>query len=118
MEAEFPGLPIVLVLFLVVDALACAIPLGYASRRFDAVDCPARVRVLVPWIEVAAAVGLSVGLWVPAVGVVTGACLTVYYVIAVGFHFGARDRLVDALPAIVLLVAAVIVTLISFLPPA
>ncbi|NIR35292.1 MAG: hypothetical protein GWN79_03135 [Actinobacteria bacterium] len=48
----------------------------------------------------------------------TGACLTVYYVIAVGFHFGARDRLVDALPAIVLLVAAVIVTLISFLPPA
>lgn len=116
MEADLPGVVIVVVIFLVLDSLASAIPVGFVSRRLDAVDCPARLRMLVPWVEVGLAVGLAAGLWEPVVGVIAGGCLIAYFVAAAGFHLGARDRAGPTALAVAMLAVAVIVTFVSFAP--
>lgn len=42
-------------------------------------------------IKVAAALGLVAGIWIPWLGLVTSACLVVYFVVAIGMHLRARD---------------------------
>jgi hypothetical protein len=73
------------------DAVFCAIPLGFVTRCLDDVRLPTRYRSALPVLKVAAASGLTAGLWVDHLGAVTAACLVAYFVLAVAAHLRVRD---------------------------
>jgi hypothetical protein len=79
--------------------VACAIPLPPTEKSLDTLGVPEIVRPVLPVVKVASAIGLlSVG-WFPALARLTTAMLTLYFVLAVGAHIRARDKVVNALPA-------------------
>lgn len=109
MEAE-PVLPVlVLVVFQVIDGISCAIPTPFIVRALDRVDCPARLRPVLPVLKLSSAVGLVAGLWVPGLGLVTIGALVGYFLVAIGFHIRARDSFVSTIGAASMLVGVLIV---------
>jgi hypothetical protein len=81
------------------DAVACAIPVAPITRSLDTVGLPDSVRPVLPVVKTAAAVGLLSVTRFPAVARLTTAMLTLYFVLAVGAHIRARDKVVNAIPA-------------------
>ncbi len=81
------------------DAVACAIPLPPIKKTLDELGVPAGVRPVLPAAKAAAAVGLLSVSWFPALARLTTAMLTVYFVLAVGAHVRAHDKMVNAVPA-------------------
>ena len=81
----------VLAAYLAVSAIGDAIPLPFVTQVLDAIDFPPRYRWIFAPIKAAAAVGLFSARWFPALTRLTTALLTVYFVLAVGFHVKARD---------------------------
>ena len=81
------------------DAVACAIPLPPIAKTLDDLGVPASVRPVLPVVKAAAAIGLLSVTWFPALARLTTAMLTLYFVLAVGAHVRARDKVVNALPA-------------------
>ena len=73
------------------DAVMCFEPVGFIAKCFADVGLPRALWPVMPWVKVAATVGLLVGLWVPYVGALTDAALVVYFVCAVSAHIRARD---------------------------
>jgi hypothetical protein len=78
-------------LFMAFDAALYAIPVKFVTEGLDKVEFPARYRWIFPPIKTAAAAGLFAAGRLPAVGRLTTAMLTVYFALAVGSHFRARD---------------------------
>jgi DoxX-like protein len=92
------------------DAVACAIPVPPIAKVLDNLGIPDSVRPVLPVVKAAAAVGLlSVG-WFPALARLTTAMLTLYFVLAVGAHIRARDKVVNALPAATFLATFAVMT--------
>jgi DoxX-like family len=85
--------------FQAVDAVACAIPVPPVTKAMDALGIPQEIRWLLPASKAASVVGLLSVSRLPALARLTTAMLTVYFVLAVGAHIRARDRIVNALPA-------------------
>ena len=85
--------------FQAVDAVACAIPVPPVAKTMDALGIPQEIRWLLPASKAASVVGLLSVSRIPALARLTTAMLTVYFVLAVGAHIRARDRIVNALPA-------------------
>ena len=81
------------------DAVACAIPLPPIAKILDDLGVPDSVRPVLPVVKAAAAVGLLSVSWFPALARLTTAMLTLYFVLAVGAHIRARDKVVNVLPA-------------------
>jgi hypothetical protein len=81
----------VLAVIQLADAAFCAVPLRFVTECLDDVRLPHRVRPLLPFLKVAAAIGLTAGLWVEYLGAVTAFCVTAYFVLAVGAHIRVRD---------------------------
>jgi DoxX-like family len=81
------------------DAVACAIPLPPIAKVLDDLGVPDSVRPVLPMVKAAAAIGLLSVSWFPALARLTTAMLTLYFVLAVGAHIRARDKVVKALPA-------------------
>ena len=81
------------------DAVACAIPLPPIAKILDDLGVPDSVRPVLPVVKAAAAVGLLSVSWFPALARLTTALLTLYFVLAVGAHIRARDKVVNVLPA-------------------
>lgn len=81
------------------DAVACAIPVPYIAKALDDLGVPADIRWVFPVVKAAAAVGLLSVRWFPGLARLTTAMLTVYFMLAVGAHIRARDRVVNAVPA-------------------
>src|ERR1700741_2225615 len=81
------------------DAVACAIPLPPIAKVLDDLGVPDSVRPVLPVVKAAAAIGLLSVSWFPALARLTTAMLTLYFVLAVGAHIRARDKVVNALPA-------------------
>jgi len=81
------------------DAVACAIPLPPIAKALDDLGVPDSVRPVLPVVKAAAAIGLFSVSWFPALARLTTAMLTLYFVLAVGAHIRARDKVVNALPA-------------------
>ncbi|CAM4080236.1 hypothetical protein MB901379_02123 [Mycobacterium basiliense] len=81
------------------DAVACAIPLPAIAKILDDLGVPDTVRPVFPVVKAAAAVGLLSVTRFPALARLTTAMLTFYFVLAVGAHVRARDRLVNMIPA-------------------
>lgn len=80
-------------------AVADAIPVQFVTQVLDTIGFPPRYRWIFAPIKAAAAVGLFSVRWFPALARLTTAMLTLYFVLAVGFHARARDRSVSAAAA-------------------
>lgn len=68
-------------------------------------------------VKLAAAIGLIVGIWIPALAALTSGALVVYFIVAMGMHIRARDYgrnlFVNATGMLVLCTAALVFTLIQ-----
>jgi hypothetical protein len=89
----------VLAAFQAADAVACAIPVPPIAKTLDALGIRQEIRWLLPASKAASVIGLLSVSRIPALARLTTAMLTVYFVLAVGAHIRARDRIVNALPA-------------------
>jgi hypothetical protein len=85
--------------FQAADAVACAIPLPVIAKTLDVLGIPQNIRWLLPASKVASVIGLLSASRIPALARLTTAMLTLYFVLAVGAHLRARDRIVNAIPA-------------------
>jgi DoxX-like family len=92
------------------DAVACAIPLPPIAKILDDLGVPDSIRPVLPVVKAAAALGLLSVSWFPALARLTTAMLTLYFVLAVGAHIRARDKVVNALPAASLLTTFAVMT--------
>ena len=81
------------------DAVACAIPVAPIAKTLDDLGVPENVRPVMPVVKAAAAFGLLSVRWFPGLARLTTAMLTLYFVLAVGAHIRARDKVVNTLPA-------------------
>ncbi|MGV9802571.1 DoxX family protein [Mycobacterium sp. NPDC003449] len=81
------------------DAVACALNAPPVVQAFDDVGVPPRIRWIFPVIKGASAVGLLAAGRYPALGRLTTALLTVYFVLAVGAHVRVHDKPVNMIPA-------------------
>jgi hypothetical protein len=101
----------VLAAFQAGDAVACAIPVPPIAKTLDALGIPQEIRWLLPASKAASVIGLLSVSRIPALARLTTAMLTVYFVLAVGAHIRARDRIVNALPAASFLATYAMLTL-------
>ena len=92
-------------------AVACAIPVPPIAKTLDALGIPQEIRWLLPASKAASVIGLLSVSRIPALARLTTAMLTVYFVLAVGAHIRARDRIVNALPAASFLATYAMLTL-------
>jgi hypothetical protein len=81
------------------DAVACAIPVPPIAKFLDDLDVPGGVRPVLPVAKAASAIGLLSVTRFPGLARLTTAMLTLYFVLAVGVHIRARDKLVNVIPA-------------------
>src|ERR1700753_1620080 len=81
------------------DAVACAIPLPPIAKALDQCGVPQSLPWIPPGAKAAAVIGLLSASRIPALARLTTAMLTLYFVLAVGAHLRARDRIVNAGPA-------------------
>lgn len=70
------------------------------------VGVPERMLTPLGGVLLAAAVGFVVGIWWEPLGVVTSACVVLYFVLAVGQHVRMRQLANVAMPVLILLLAA------------
>lgn len=63
--------------------------------------------------ELLGAIGLLVGVWVPVIGQLAAAGLTIYFVGAVVAHFRAKETVKEAAPALFLAVLAIAVLVLQ-----
>lgn len=82
------------------DAVACGAQVPPVKKVLDTLEVPERLLPVFPLVKGAAAVGLLSERWFPALARLTTAMLTLYFVLAVGWHIRARDKLVNSLPAV------------------
>jgi DoxX-like protein len=85
--------------FHAVDAVGCAVQVAPIKKVLDDLGVPEGVRPVLPVVKAAAAIGLLSVTRFPALARLTTAMLTVYFLLAVGAHIRARDKIVNALPA-------------------
>ncbi len=85
--------------FQVGDAVACAIPVPYIAEALETLGVPDSVRPVLHVVKAASAVGLLSVTRFRALARLTTAMLTLYFVLAVGAHIRARDKVVNAIPA-------------------
>lgn len=85
--------------FHAVDAVACGVQVAPIKKLVDDLGVPDEVRRVLPVVKAAAAVGLLSVTRFPALARLTTAMLTLYFVVALGAHIRARDKVVNTLPA-------------------
>jgi DoxX-like family len=85
--------------FHAVDAVLCGVQIAPIKKVLDDVGLPENVRPVLPVVKAAAAVGLLSVTWFPGLARLTTAMLTLYFVLAVGAHARAHDKIVNAIPA-------------------
>lgn len=116
MEVDFPALAIALIVFQVLDAIACIGPIPYIRRALDQIDCPERIVKLLPFVKFDSAVGLTIGLWVPWVGAATIVALVAYFCVAIWFHVRAHDTLPNTIGAVIVMGFVIVVGVLSYFP--
>ena len=65
-------------------------------------------------IEVAGALGLLIGIWIPILGLLAAIGFVLYFLGALIMHIRSKDAAKDMAPALVLLVLSIIVTILQF----
>jgi len=92
------------------DAVACGVQVAPIKKVLDDLGVPEGLRPVFPVVKAAAAVGLLSVSWFPALARLTTAMLTLYFVLAVGAHVRARDKIVNVLPAAAFLATFAVMT--------
>lgn len=82
---------IVLAAISVVDGILCLKPAAFIAQCFEDVRWPRRYWWLMSPIKFAAGAGLIAGIWIPGLGLLTTACLVLYFLVAIAMHIRARD---------------------------
>ena len=85
--------------FMAADAVLFAIRVPFIIKTLDTIEFPERHRWIFAPIKLAAAIGLLSATRLPALARVTTAMLTLYFMLAVGFHIRARDASSSAVAA-------------------
>jgi len=85
--------------YMAVSAVGDAIPMPFVTQVLDAINFPPRYRWIFAPIKAAAAIGLFSARWSSGLARLTTAMLTIYFVLAVGFHVKARDLSLAAIGA-------------------
>lgn len=107
---------VVLALIQVIDAAMCLGPAAFIRDCFNDVEFPRKWWWTMPVIKLGAATGLIAGIWIPALGLLTGCALILYFIIAIGMHIHSRDFGRNLfLNATGMLLLCTAVTLFSFL---
>jgi hypothetical protein len=92
------------------DAIACGIPIPPIAKALDQYGVPQNIRWILPVVKAASAIGLLAAGRIPALGRLTTAMLTLYFMLAVGAHIRVRDRIVNTLPAATFLATYALLT--------
>ena len=92
------------------DAVACAIPLPAITKSLDTVGLPQQVRWVLPVVKGLSAVGLLAAGRFPGLARLTTLLLTLYFVVALGAHIRVRDTVVNAIPAVAMLILCAVLT--------
>jgi hypothetical protein len=85
------------------DAAFNAVADEWVKDDLDHLGFPKDLRAIFPIIKTASSVGLLIGLRRPRLGRTTAVALVAYFLIALGFHVRAKDRLVQYVPAAAML---------------
>ena len=96
--------------FHAVDAVACGVQVAPIKKTLDNRGVPDDIRPVLPVVKAAAAVGLLSVTRFPGLARLTTAMLTLYFVLAVGAHIRARDKIVNTLPAAMFLATFAVMT--------
>jgi hypothetical protein len=96
--------------FHAVDAVGCAVQVAPIKKVLDDLEVPDTVRRVLPVVKAAAAVGLLSVTWFPALARLTTGMLTLYFILAVGAHVRAQDKMVNAIPAATFLATFAVMT--------
>ena len=96
--------------FHAVDAVASGVQVAPIKKTLDNLGVPDDIRPVLPVVKAAAAVGLLSVTRFPGLARLTTAMLTLYFVLAVGAHIRARDKIVNALPAATFLATFAVMT--------
>lgn len=105
------------VLSLLLAAVLLASALIKLTRWERFIHAYPRAGVPMSWLNtlavvlLAGAAGLVVGLFWTPIGVITGACLVVYFIVAVGFHIRTGDLVHSPTPALLAVLAGAVLTL-------
>lgn len=110
MQADPAWPAVALAVIHLLDGLACVGPIEPIRQALDRVECPPRIRRLLPPIKFAAAAGLVAGLWLPGLGLVTCLALVVYFLLAIASHLRVHDRIVHTIGAVAMLAIVIAVT--------
>ena len=87
-----PVWPIILLAVIsLVDGLLCVKPVPFIAQCYGGVNWPRKYWWLMPPIKSAAAAGLIAGIWIPGLGIITTACLILYFLVAITMHVRAHD---------------------------
>jgi DoxX-like family len=85
--------------FHAVDAVGCAVQVAPIKKILDDLDIPEDIRPVFPVVKGAAAIGLASVTRFPALARLTTVMLTLYFILAVGAHVRAKDKIVNTIPA-------------------
>jgi hypothetical protein len=96
--------------FHAVDAVGCAVQVAPIKKILDDLDIPEGIRPVFPVVKGAAAIGLASVTRFPALARLTTAMLTLYFVLAVGAHVRAKDKIVNMIPAATFLTTFALMT--------
>jgi len=115
-DVDAPALAIALIVFQLLDAIACIGPVSFIRKSLDQINCPESIRKLLPFVKFDSAVGLAIGLWVPWVGAATIVALIAYFCVAIWFHIRARDTIANSLGAMIVMGFVILVGVVSYFP--
>lgn len=73
------------------DAVICIKPVRFVVECYRGVRWPTHLWWVMPPIKFAAALGLTTGIWVPWLGLVSNIALIAYFLSAIAMHLWARD---------------------------
>ena|ERR1700675_3368735 len=96
--------------FHAVDAVGCAVQVAPIKKILDDLGVPEDIRPVFPVVKGAAAIGLASVTRFPALARLTTAMLTLYFILAVGAHVRAKDKIVNAIPAATFLTTFALMT--------
>jgi hypothetical protein len=96
--------------FHAVDAVGCAVQVAPIKKVLDDLGVPEDIRPVLPVVKGAAAIGLASVTRFPALARLTTAMLTVYFILAVGAHVRAKDKIVNMIPAATFLTTFALMT--------
>ena len=114
MEANVTWLAIVGIFVLAFDALACIGPIPYIRKDLERLGCTENIIRAIPVVKFLAVAGLIVGLWVPWIGVAAAVGMLVYFGFAFAYHQRANDSFDAYIPAVLFTAFFAVVLFVSY----